>query len=71
MAVRAGDRCPGKRGHQPYLCVVSSAVVREAAAFPLAKGNKKVQLYHTRVAWVMADCAFSRQRSSSLTSLSV
>jgi len=69
---RAGWRLrPRKLERQPLSFGLYSTAAREAPS-PLTKGNKKKRSYTTPLLpWAMADCAFSRQRSRSLTSSSI
>jgi hypothetical protein len=71
VEVRAGDSSRDKRNRQPIFFACPIRVARVVFASPRAKGNKKTQLHHAPLSWVMADCAFSGQCSSSFTSISV
>ena len=72
MVVQAGDDSPRKHDRQPLSVSLPSAGPREAAASPCLTDNKKKRTYTTpTVPGMMADCAFSRQRSHSFPSLSV
>lgn len=71
MVERAGDVCPSKRDRQPLSVSLSSAVAREAAASRHVTGNKKAHSPPPTVPGVMADCAFSRDPSYWIPSLSV